>query len=71
MPLNALARDTRKRQLSVVRVSEPTLYCRLVLATGRQRQAASFVRTALAVLERRILPVYEEHRRVLYGPAGE
>lgn len=67
LPLNALTRDTRKRQLSVIRVSEPTLYCRLVLATGRQLQAPSFVRTALEVLERRILPVYEEHRRVLYG----
>jgi LysR family transcriptional regulator, nitrogen assimilation regulatory protein len=70
LPLNALARDTRKRQLSLSRVSAPTLHCRLVLATGRQLQPGSFVHTALEVLERRILPVYEEHRRMLYGQAG-
>ena len=65
LPLNALERDESKRQLSVTRVTAPSLHCRLVLATGRQHPLSTFVRNAIDLLEMRIVPVYVEHQQAL------
>lgn len=65
LPLNALERDDNKRQLSVTRITDPALHCRLVLATGRQHPLSTFVRNALDLLEARIVPVYVEHQEAL------
>ena len=65
LPLNALERDERKRQLSVTRITGPSLHCRLVVATGRQHPSSTFVRNALDLLEARIVPVYVEHQQTL------
>ena len=65
LPLNALERDERKRQLSVTRVSAPSLHCLLVLATSRQHPLSTFVRNALGLLEARIVPVYVAHQQAL------
>lgn len=66
LPLNALERDERKRQLSVTRITDPVLHCRLVIATGRQHPASSFIRNALDLLEKRIVPVYVQHQQALH-----
>ncbi len=65
LPLNALERDDRERQLSVTRINAPALHCRLVLATGRQHPLSTFVRNALDLLEARIVPVYVAHQQAL------
>ncbi len=65
LPLNALERDERKRQLSVTRITAPTLFCRLVVATGRQHPTSNFVRSALDLLEARIVPLYLAQQQAL------
>ena len=65
LPLNALERDECKRQLSMTRITDPALHCRLVLATGRRHPLSTFVRNALDLLEERIVPVYVEHQQAL------
>jgi len=65
LPLNALVRDERKRQLSVTRITDPQLHCHLVIATGRRHTSSTFVRNALDLLEECIVPVYVEHQRAL------
>lgn len=73
LPLNALERDGRPRQLSVTRITEPTLHCRLVIATARRQGASSLTRKALELLEERIAPLYvlqEEALTRRLGPQG-
>ena len=73
LPLNALERDGRERQLSVTRITDPVLHCRLVIATGRKHAASTFVRKALALLEERVAPLYVQQEEALtrrLGPGG-
>ncbi len=73
LPLNALERDGRQRQLSVTRITGPVLHCRLVIATGRKHAASGFVRNALELLEERIAPLYVQQEDALtrrLGPRG-
>ncbi len=58
LPMNALVRDGRKRNLSIKRVTDPTLYCKLVLATSRRNPPTGFGRNALSLLEERIVQLY-------------
>lgn len=63
LPLNALERDDRKRELSITRITDPVLNCRLVIATSRQRASSTFVRNALDLLEKRVVPKYVEYEK--------
>ena len=65
LPLNALERDQRKRKLSVTRITEPVMHCRLVIATARQQASSTFIRTALDLLEERVVPMYVDYERGL------
>lgn len=69
LPLNALQRDERPRTLSVTRITDPALHCRLVVATSRQHPSSSFVRNALDLLEARIVPLYLQQQALLERPA--
>lgn len=68
LPLNALQRDERPRKLSVTRITDPALHCRLVVATSRQHPSSSFVRNALDLLEARIVPLYLQQQALLERP---
>ena len=65
LPLNALKRDERKRKLSVTRITDPILHCRLVIATARQQGASTFICNALDVLEERVVPMYVAYEQGL------
>ena len=65
LPLNALKRDERKRKLSVTRLTDPMLHCRLVIATARQQGASTFICNALDVLEERVVPMYVAYEQGL------
>ena len=67
LPLNALARDDRKREVSVTRITDPTMHCRLVIATARQQAASPFIRQALDLLEERVVPLYVDYEKGLSG----
>lgn len=67
LPLNALERDERKRQLSVTRITDPVLHCRLVIATSRQHASSTFVRNVLDLLEERVVPLYVKYEQALYN----
>lgn len=69
LPLNALARDESRRRLSVTRITDPALHCQLVIATKRQHAASSFVQNALNLLEKHVVPIYEQHAQALNNPS--
>ena len=68
LPLNALERDERKWELSITRITDPVLHCRLVIATSRQHASSAFVRNALDLLEKQVVPKYVEYEQARNGP---
>ena len=70
LPLNALARDDRKRQVSVTPITDPTMHCHLVIATASQQAVSPFVRQALDLLEERVVPLCVAYEKGLVQDAG-
>src|SRR6266702_5232951 len=58
LSLNATASDALKRRFRVVRITEPTLYSRLAVATSSKHTLSQLAIQAIAMLEARVLPLY-------------
>jgi LysR family nitrogen assimilation transcriptional regulator len=58
LSLNATESDALKRQFQTIRVTEPTLYSRLALATSRSHPLSRLATQATAILESRVVPLY-------------
>lgn len=58
LPKNALVRDDRRRALTVSRITDPALHCKLVVATSRTNPPTGLSRSALSLVEELIVPLY-------------
>jgi LysR family nitrogen assimilation transcriptional regulator len=58
LSLNATASDTLKRRFQVMRITEPTLFSRLAIATSSKHTLSQLAIQAIAMLESKILPLY-------------
>jgi LysR family nitrogen assimilation transcriptional regulator len=58
LPLNATTSDALKRRFQVIRITEPTLFSRLAIATSSKHTLSQLAIQAIAMLESRILPLY-------------
>ncbi|WP_438391814.1 LysR family transcriptional regulator [Caballeronia sp. DA-9] len=58
LSLNATASDVLKRPFQVIRITEPTLFSRLAIATSSKHTLSQLAIQAIAMLESRILPLY-------------
>jgi LysR family nitrogen assimilation transcriptional regulator len=58
LPLNATASDALKRRFRVIRITEPTLFSRLAIATSNKHTLSQLAIQAIAMLESRVLPLY-------------
>jgi LysR family nitrogen assimilation transcriptional regulator len=62
LPLNATVSDALKRRFKVIRITEPTLFSRLAIATSSKHTLSQLASQAIAMLEARVLPLYEQAR---------
>ncbi|MDR7003761.1 LysR family transcriptional regulator [Paraburkholderia strydomiana] len=62
LPLNATVSDALKRRFSVTRITEPTLFSRLAIATSSKHTLSQLAVQAIAMLEERALPLYSTVR---------
>ncbi|MGY6204046.1 LysR substrate-binding domain-containing protein [Paraburkholderia strydomiana] len=62
LPLNATVSDALKRRFSVTRITEPTLFSRLAIATSSKHTLSQLAVQAIAMLEERALPLYSAVR---------
>lgn len=62
LSLNATTSDTLKRRFRAVRITDPTLYSRLAIATSTKHTLSQLAIQSIAMLEANVLP--------LYGAAG-
>jgi LysR family nitrogen assimilation transcriptional regulator len=62
LPLNATVSDALKRRFQVIRITEPTLFSRLAIATSSKHTLSQLASQAIAMLEARVLPLYEKAR---------
>ncbi|TCF98058.1 LysR family transcriptional regulator [Paraburkholderia strydomiana] len=62
LPLNATVSDALKRRFSVTRITEPTLFSRLAIATSSKHTLSQLAVQAIATLEERALPLYSTVR---------
>jgi LysR family nitrogen assimilation transcriptional regulator len=58
LSLNATASDALKRRFQVMRITEPTLFSRLAIATSSKHTLSQLAVQAIAMLEAKILPLY-------------
>jgi LysR family nitrogen assimilation transcriptional regulator len=58
LSLNATASDALKRRFNVMRLTEPTLFSRLAIATSSKHTLSQLASQAIAMLEAKILPLY-------------
>ncbi|GLU35032.1 LysR family transcriptional regulator [Trinickia caryophylli] len=58
LSLNATISDALKRRFKVIRITEPTLYSRLAIATSRKHPLSQLAIQAIAMLEANIVPLY-------------
>ena len=58
LSLNATASDVLKRRFQVIRITEPTLFSRLAIATSSKHTLSQLAIQAIAMLESKILPLY-------------
>ena len=58
LPLNATASDALRRRFRVIRITEPTLFSRLAIATSSKHTLSQLAIQAIAMLESRVLPLY-------------
>jgi len=58
LSLNATASDALKRRFRVIRITEPTLFSRLAIATSSKHTLSQLAIQAIAMLESRVLPLY-------------
>ncbi|TGS73246.1 hypothetical protein, partial [Mesorhizobium sp. M8A.F.Ca.ET.181.01.1.1] len=63
LPLNATVSDALKRRFRVIRITEPTLFSRLAIATSSKHTLSQLAVQAIAMLEERALPLYSAVRR--------
>lgn len=64
LPLNATSSDPLKRQFTVERLTHPTLFSQLVVATSALHPVSHLASRAIAMIEHDVLPLYTEPRRV-------
>jgi len=62
LPLNATVSDALKRRFRVIRITEPTLFSRLAIATSSKHTLSQLAVQAIAMLEERVLPLYSAVR---------
>ncbi|MDA0570421.1 LysR family transcriptional regulator [Burkholderia gladioli] len=58
LALNAIPAELRTGRLRLTRITEPTLYSRLAIATSRRHPLPQLARQAIAMLEADVLPLY-------------
>ena len=58
LSLNATTSDALKRRFQVMRITEPTLFSRLAIATSSKHTLSQLAIQAIAMLEAKILPLY-------------
>jgi LysR family nitrogen assimilation transcriptional regulator len=58
LSLNATTSDALKRRFQVIRITEPTLFSRLAIATSSKHTLSQLAIQAIAMLESKILPLY-------------
>lgn len=58
LSLNATTSDALKRRFEVTRITEPTLYSRLAIATSSKHTLSQLATQAIAMLESTVLPLY-------------
>ncbi|WP_322102526.1 LysR family transcriptional regulator [Paraburkholderia sp. J41] len=58
LSLHATASDALKRRFQVLRITEPTLFSRLAIATSSKHIPSQLATEAIAMLESQILPLY-------------
>ncbi|MFM0115148.1 LysR family transcriptional regulator [Paraburkholderia nemoris] len=58
LSLNATSSDALKRRFQVIRITEPTLFSRLAIATSSKHTLSQLAIQAIAMLESKILPLY-------------
>ncbi|MGI4857109.1 MAG: LysR family transcriptional regulator [Janthinobacterium lividum] len=58
LSLNATASDVLKRRFQVTRITEPTLYSRLAIATSSKHTLSQLAIQAIAMLESTVVPLY-------------
>ncbi|MBU9421485.1 LysR family transcriptional regulator [Burkholderia gladioli] len=58
LALNAIPAELRSGRLRLTRITEPTLYSRLAIATSRRHPLPQLARQAIAMLEADVLPLY-------------
>ncbi|HEX7933291.1 MAG TPA: LysR family transcriptional regulator [Paraburkholderia sp.] len=62
LPLNATVSDALKRRFRVIRITEPTIFSRLAIATSSKHTLSQLAVQAIAMLEARALPLYRDVR---------
>lgn len=58
LALNAIPAELRTGRFRLTRITEPTLYSRLAIATSRRHPLPQLARQAIAMLEADVLPLY-------------
>ncbi|MEM5339528.1 LysR family transcriptional regulator [Paraburkholderia azotifigens] len=58
LSLNATTSDALKRRFNVMRITEPTLFSRLAIATSSKHTLSQLAVQAISMLEAKILPLY-------------
>ena len=58
LSLNATTSDVLKRRFQVIRITEPTLFSRLAIATSSKHTLSQLAVQSIAMLESKILPLY-------------
>ncbi|ATF88153.1 LysR family transcriptional regulator [Burkholderia gladioli] len=58
LALNAIPAELRSGRFRLIRITEPTLYSRLAIATSRRHPLPQLARQAIAMLEADVLPLY-------------
>jgi LysR family transcriptional regulator, nitrogen assimilation regulatory protein len=63
LPLNAATSDPLKRRFSITRITRPTLYSRLTIATSAQHPLSQLATEAIGMIETELLPLYMSERQ--------
>lgn len=58
LPLQAISGTRHGQQFSVLRISEPTLYSRLAIATSSKHTLSQLAIQSIAMIEAKVLPLY-------------
>jgi LysR family nitrogen assimilation transcriptional regulator len=58
LSLNATTSDVLRRHFQVIRVTEPTLFSRLAIATSNKHTLSQLAIQSIAMLEAEIVPLY-------------